>query len=39
VRNYISEIYARFGVTQAEWPERRARYARLRTLAREAGFV
>ena len=24
VRNYISEIYGRFGVTQTEWPERRA---------------
>ena len=39
VRNYISEIYGRFGVTQAEWPERRARLERLRALAREAGYL
>jgi DNA-binding NarL/FixJ family response regulator len=39
VRNYVGEIYARFGLTQQEWPERRVRWERLRALAQEAGFV
>ncbi len=39
VRNYIGEIYGRFGVIQAAWPERRTRFEELRALAREAGFV
>ena len=39
VRNYIGEIYGRFGVIQAAWPERRMRFEELRALARNAGFV
>lgn len=39
VRNYISEIYARFGVTKEEWPKKKVRCERLYALAREEGFV
>ena len=39
VKNYISEIYARFGLLQMEYPKRKTRFARLRALAQEAGFV
>ncbi|MCE7979705.1 MAG: hypothetical protein DYG89_00820 [Caldilinea sp. CFX5] len=39
VRNYISEIYARFDVTKEGWPKKRERWERLRLVAQEAGFV
>ncbi|MFM7583672.1 MAG: LuxR C-terminal-related transcriptional regulator, partial [Caldilinea sp.] len=39
VKNYISEIYARFGLLQVEYPERKVRFARLRALAQDAGFI
>ena len=39
VRNYINQIYARFNVTKEEWPKTTERKERLRTFAREAGFV
>lgn len=39
VRNYISEIYARFNVNKAEWPKKKERWERLYTLAREEGFL
>ncbi|MBU6352368.1 MAG: hypothetical protein KGS73_19740 [Chloroflexi bacterium] len=39
VKNYISEIYARFGLLQMEYPKRKVRFARLRALAQEAGFI
>jgi tetratricopeptide (TPR) repeat protein len=39
VRNYINQIYARFGLSKEEWPKTTERKERLRFLAREAGFI